>query len=263
MTKDDSKYRISIDCFVALCGYGDDVVNKFIKHVPNILTLFRIVCVPGLIYFIIFGNQGIQYWIAAFAILLITGFSDVADGYIARKYNAVSNFGKVMDPIADKLLQYACLVCLYIYGVVPTIVLPVILIKELILGVGALLLYKNLHLVKGASWYGKVYTVIYFAAIYLTMIINLIFYEDAQNAFNTGVLTTGGAIREYTICAMMYLVALAGIWSLIMYTIEFFKIRRRALIIESNMPEGLSKKEQAKWLNDYQAQKRAQKRLGK
>ncbi len=238
-------------------------MNKIIKHIPNILTIFRIVCVPGLVFFIIFGNRGIQYWIAAFAILLITGFSDVADGYIARKYNAVSNFGKIMDPIADKLLQYSCLVCLYIYGVVPTIVLPVIFLKELALGIGAILLYKNLHLIKGASWCGKVYTMIYFAAIYLTMIINLIFYKDAQIAFTTGELTTGGAIREYTICAMMYLVALAGIWSLIMYTIEYIRICRRALIKESNMPEGLSKKEQAKWLNDYKAQKRAEKRLSK
>lgn len=202
------------------------------------------------------GNESLWNWVAAFAILVITGLSDVADGIIARKFNAVSDFGKIMDPIADKLLQYACLVCLYIYGIVPTIVLPIIFFKELMLGVGALLLFKDLKLIKGASWFGKLYTVIYFVAIYLSMILNLVFYEDAQIAFTTGVLTTGGAIREYTICALMYLVALAGIWALIMYTREYFKIRRKALILESNMPDGLTKAEQNKWLANYKAQKK-------
>lgn len=234
-------------------------MNKFVKHIPNILTLFRIVCIPALVYFIILGNDSILNWVLAFVILIVTGLSDVLDGKIARKYNVVTNLGKVLDPIADKLLQYATLVCLYIYGVVPGIVLPVIFFKEFMMGIGTILLYKDLNMVKGAAWYGKLYTVIYFIAIYVTMIINLVFYEDAQIAFTTGVLTTGGQIREIVIIMLMYIVALAGIWSLIMYTRRYFDIRRRALITESNMPQGLSRQEQNKWLNAYKAKKQMEK----
>ena len=110
---------------------------------------------------------------------------------------------------------------------------------------------------------GKIYTSVFYAAIYLTMILNLVFYEDAKIAFTTGVLTTGGEIREYAICGLMYLITLVGIWTLIMYTKQYFNIRRRALIAESNMPEGLSKVEQKKWLERYKAQQRTLKILAK
>lgn len=231
-------------------------MNSFIKKLPNILTIFRILCIPALVYFIIMGNESITNWVIAFAILLLSGISDFLDGKIARKYKVVSNFGKIMDPIADKLLQYSVLICLYIYGVVPFIVLPIIFIKEILSAIGTLTLWTKLKMVKSASWYGKVYTVFYFAAIYITMIMNLIFYEDAQIAFTTGVLTTGGAIREYTICILMFLIALVGIWTLIMYTRQYFKIRRKAIAEESNMPAGLTKAQQNKWIENYKAQQR-------
>ena len=232
-------------------------MKDFMKHVPNILTVFRIICVPFLSVLIILGNQGIWYWAGAFILLILTGLSDVLDGRIARKFDAVTNLGKVLDPIADKLLQYACLVCLYIYGVVPTIVLPIIFFKEIMIGIGALVLYRRFGMVKGSSWYGKIYTVIYFAAIYITFIVNLVCYDDAQIAYSTGHLTTAGAIREYSIIILMYIVALAGIWSLIMYTLEYFRIRRRELARLSGMPQDISKARQAAWLRRYESEYKA------
>ncbi len=118
-------------------------------------------------------------------------------------------------------------------------------------------------MVKGSSWYGKVYTVIYFAAIYLTFILNLVFYNDAQVAYTAHELTAGGAVREYAIIILMYLIALAGIWCLVMYTIEYFRIKRRELAKLSNMPQGLKKADQAKWIREYEAKVTAEKKAAR
>lgn len=262
LTKGAAKYRIFRSIYITYLD-GDRTVNDFIKKIPNILTIFRVACIPAVVYFIIMGNESVTNWVLAFVVLLLAGLSDYLDGKIARKYKVVSNFGKIMDPIADKLMQYAVLVSLYIYGVVPFIVLPIIFIKEILSGVGTLTLWTKLKMVKGASWYGKVYTVFFFAAIYITMTMNLVFYEDAKIAFTTGVLTTGGAIREYTISILMFLVALLGIWTLIMYARQYFKIHRRAIAEESKMPEGLTKAQQNKWIENYKAQQRTLKILAK
>ena len=71
-----------------------------IKHVPNILTIIRFLLVPFILYFII-----TEKYVAAFVMLTVSGLTDVLDGIIARKFNCITNFGKLIDPLADKTTQ--------------------------------------------------------------------------------------------------------------------------------------------------------------
>ena len=77
------------------------------KHVPNILTLCRFALIPFIFISIIEEN-----YLLAFIFLTISGITDVLDGFIARKFNFISNFGKLMDPLADKATQISSLIAL-------------------------------------------------------------------------------------------------------------------------------------------------------
>ncbi len=82
-------------------------------NIPNILTYIRLLCVPAFIavFFAVNGKNNLNVYIS-FGIFLFASFTDVLDGYIARKYNFISDLGKMLDPLADKLLQVSAAVCL-------------------------------------------------------------------------------------------------------------------------------------------------------
>ena len=83
--------------------------KKDIMTIPNFLTLLRIVMIPFLITFYI----KYQNYKATILVLLLSGITDVADGFVARKFNMISDFGKIFDPIADKLTQASLALCLW------------------------------------------------------------------------------------------------------------------------------------------------------
>ena len=134
------------------------------KHIPNILTIIRFLLIPFILYFIF-----TEKFIEAFVFFTISGITDVADGFIARKFNLVSNFGKLMDPLADKLTQIATLFSLVIVKVIPIWILIIVLIKEFIMIVGASFLYGK-DVVVYSKWYGKLATVLFYIAIVLSLI---------------------------------------------------------------------------------------------
>ncbi|MBO4293242.1 MAG: CDP-alcohol phosphatidyltransferase family protein [Clostridia bacterium] len=134
------------------------------KHVPNILTITRFLLIPFIVYFI-FTEQ----FILAFVFFTISGITDVADGFIARKFNLVSNFGKLMDPLADKLTQISTLASLALVNIIPLWILIVVLVKEFIMIVGASFLYGK-DVVVYSKWYGKLATVLFYVAIVLSLI---------------------------------------------------------------------------------------------
>lgn len=96
-----------------------------LKHVPNILTLVRFILIAPIV--IAIANEE---FILAVVILTISGITDVLDGWIARKFNFITDFGKLMDPFADKATQIAILVTLAIKGIIPFWILAVVVIKE-------------------------------------------------------------------------------------------------------------------------------------
>ena len=99
----------------------------------------------------------------------ISGITDVLDGFIARKFNLVSNFGKLMDPLADKLTQISVLACLVKVEIIPFWILVIVILKELLMVVGASFLYGK-DVVVYSKWYGKLATVLFYLAIVISLI---------------------------------------------------------------------------------------------
>ena len=129
--------------------------------IPNILSMFRLCIIPLFIWTYI-GKDDPK---ATFYLLLVSGFTDVVDGFIARKFNMISAFGKALDPIADKLTQIAMLLCLV--SNFPPMWIPFVLlvIKEFFSGVAVLVAIKRTGEVHGADWHGKLTTVLVYAMV--------------------------------------------------------------------------------------------------
>jgi cardiolipin synthase len=134
-------------------------------NVPNILTTFRIVLVPLLGYMMQLGE-----YVPAAIIFIAAVFTDFLDGFLARKFNQVTNFGKVMDPVADKLLVLMALYMLTIQKKIPLVIFIIVVAKEILLGIGGLLLYRNKKRISSADWYGKIASGIFYFAILMLIL---------------------------------------------------------------------------------------------
>ena len=139
--------------------------EKQMKHIPNILTIIRFILIPFILYFLLMEN-----FIAAIIFLVISGITDVLDGTIARKYNFITDFGKLMDPLADKATQVATLVALVLKNIIPFWILAIVVVKEFAMVAGASFLYGK-ELVVYSRWYGKLSTVLFYVAIFTSMMI--------------------------------------------------------------------------------------------
>ncbi len=134
-------------------------------NIPNILTALRFIIIPVFAYYLI-----TRHYIIAVILFLAGGLTDILDGYIARRLNLVTSWGKIADPLADKLIQITALVILsLVLKVVPVELLLIIMAKELLMGIGALVLYKQNHFVVSANWYGKMATVVFYLAIVMLL----------------------------------------------------------------------------------------------
>ena len=123
-------------------------------NLPNKLTTFRVILIPFFVFFMLAPNMtGINHYIAA-AIFIVASLTDLLDGKIARKYNLVTNFGKFMDPLADKLLVCSAMICLIPLGKLPTAVVIVIIAREFIIS-GFRLIASDNGVVIAASYWGK------------------------------------------------------------------------------------------------------------
>lgn len=139
---------------------------KKIFTVPNVISMFRLVLIPVFVWVYIGARNNLLTVI----LLAVSGLSDVLDGLIARKFNMVSDLGKALDPVADKLTQIAMLFCLvfrYRYMLIPLLLLTV---KEIIAGTTGIAVIKATNEVRSAEWHGKVATF----SLYVMMIMHLL-----------------------------------------------------------------------------------------
>ncbi len=134
------------------------------KNIPNILTIFRFILIPIILYFIF-----TRHYLLGFIFFTISGITDILDGAIARKFNLVTNFGKLMDPLADKLTQVSVLATLVFQKIIPFWILVVVLLKELLMIIGASFLYGK-DVVVYSKWFGKLATVLFYLAIVCSLI---------------------------------------------------------------------------------------------
>ena len=136
--------------------------------VPNVMSMFRLLLIPLIIYFYIFR----QNYVATVIIITVSGVTDVVDGFIARKYDMVTEFGKTIDPVADKLTQIAILVCLVTNFWWLAIPLGLMLIKELFAVITGLAVVSATGSVHGANWHGKLTTVVLYVVMGLHVLWN-------------------------------------------------------------------------------------------
>lgn len=195
------------------------------KHIPNILTVIRFFLIPFIVSYIVQGN-----YILAFIFLTISGLTDVLDGFIARKFNFITNFGKLIDPLADKTTQIAVLATLALQNTIPMWILIVVILKEFAMISGASFLYGK-EFVVSSKWYGKLSTVLFYIAIVSSFFIG---------QFNTNLLNH----PEYSMCPLpafdqflYYLALIATIFSLVMYFRAFYMqgyLKKENLKIDKN-----------------------------
>ena len=182
-----------------------------LKNIPNILTISRFIFIPFIL--IAISNEN---YILAIVLLTLSGITDILDGFIARKFNFITNFGKLIDPLADKATQISVLVALMLKGIIPFWIIAVIFLKEFILVVGAAFLYGK-ELVVSSKWYGKATTVLFYLAIVSSFIINI---WNVQISVNYG----EDAFKLPKFDMFIYFLALGfAIFSLVMYVNEFYK----------------------------------------
>ena len=152
-------------------------------NLPNKLTVLRVLMVPFFVAFMLYPLAGDASKYVALAIFCIASFTDFLDGNIARKRNLVTNFGKFMDPLADKLLVCSALICLSSMGKLPTWITLIIIAREFIIS-GFRLVASDNGIVIAASYWGKFKTV-----SHMTMIIMLILdFGHPIYQFVTGVV---------------------------------------------------------------------------
>jgi cardiolipin synthase len=138
--------------------------NKKIITIPNILSGIRIIL--AFLYLRIFTTQGIDgKQEMLIGILIASAITDWLDGRIARKFNMVSEFGKLLDPMADKLTQGILLVCLLVQYRMAKYVLCLFLIKESYMGIVGLKTIHDTGRNEGAMWYGKVSTAVFYTVV--------------------------------------------------------------------------------------------------
>ena len=149
---------------------------KEIFNIPNCLTYFRLICVPifALVFFAKF--KGAVY--VSLAIFAVAEITDKIDGIIARKYNMITDIGKVLDPLADKLLQVTALVCLCIVGFLHWIFAALLLFKEALMILGGLFIIPKGVIIQANSWGKRATEILGYSSI-------LLFFHDLlMQAFN-------------------------------------------------------------------------------
>lgn len=170
-------------------------------NLPNKLTILRVILIPFFVFFLLTDFVPYHYLIAL-VIFIVASLTDMADGKIARKYNLVTNFGKFMDPLADKLLVCSAMICLIPLGRLAAWVVVIIIAREFIIS-GFRLIASDNGIVIAASYWGKFKT-----TFQMLMIIVLILELQFPNAvFHwLGIILTWVALALTVISLIDYIV---------------------------------------------------------
>ena len=165
-------------------------------NLPNVLTILRFFMVPIFVWLFFFeGEYGI---LAAGGVFVLAGLTDILDGYLARKMNLITDFGKLADPAADKLMQITAFVCLFLKKMVPLWMLIVILLKELsMILVGGLLYRKGT--VVSSKGYGKIASTVFYGALALSLLFRKLPHAVALIAFGVAIFLSLAAAVRYVL----------------------------------------------------------------
>ena len=140
--------------------------SKRVFTIPNLLSCLRLLMIPLFMWLYLAK----QKYAETAAMLLLSGLTDVVDGFIARKFDMVSDLGKALDPVADKLTEFCMLLCLLSRFPVLRPIAVLMVVKELTCGTTSLAAIKKTGKVFSAEWHGKVCTVL----LYMTMVLHVL-----------------------------------------------------------------------------------------
>lgn len=152
---------------------------------------------------VLFANDKI---ILATVVFVLACLTDILDGYIARKYNMITDLGKILDPLADKGMQITMLISMAVVGLMPWVVVAVIFIKELMMCIGGAVLYKAKTVI-AANSYGKISTVITSSCVVLI----LLFHDF----LNIGVRTV-----------LQYIPLVFALYAFVRYAMVFVELKK-------------------------------------
>ncbi|MDP4153657.1 MAG: CDP-diacylglycerol--glycerol-3-phosphate 3-phosphatidyltransferase [Bacillota bacterium] len=170
-------------------------------NIPNSLSVFRLMLIPTFVI-VFFMPQSNSYLIAGF-IFLLSGITDFLDGYIARKFGLITDLGKVLDPLADKLTQFTVFYCLWMKNIIPLWAVCIYIVKEVVMLVGGTSIYNKNKIVVASKWYGKVATALFYAGVMVVLLFDL-----------------SADIKRYIIFGALA----ATVFAFLMYIITYFKL---------------------------------------
>ena len=166
--------------------------------IPNILTTLRLIIIPFFAYSILCEKS---LWLSV-SLFLLSGVTDVVDGWIARRFNMITDVGSVYDPLVDKLMQITAVVCLAFVKVIPLWVIYFVLLKELTMIITGSVLYVK-KIVVHSNWYGKAATVFFYSVIFI-----LIVFPDIGESAKSALL--GVLVGVLVLAAIGYLLKIIG-----------------------------------------------------
>lgn len=172
-------------------------MKKELFSIPNLIGYFRILMLPVFLYKY-YSAKTFEEYMITFVLLAIIFLSDAADGFIARKFHMVTDFGKMLDPVADKLVQGSLAIAVMFHHPLMKVFLVVFLCKEVYMSVMGLYLLKKKDSLNGAQWYGKVCTTIVDAGILI-----LLFFPSLPQGFGNGLIVVMIALEIFS--AVKYL----------------------------------------------------------
>ncbi len=130
--------------------------------------MLRILFIPVIVILYCYFKN----YVAATVVIILSGITDIVDGKIARSFNMISDFGKFLDPVADKLTQAAMLICLVIRYKLVVALIVLMAIKEAFLFIAGYLALKKTDTINSAKWYGKVSTLIMYTVMTVLFLMN-------------------------------------------------------------------------------------------
>lgn len=167
------------------------------KHIPNILSTIRLLMIP--LFVVAYFNY--SAYVAA-VIYVVAWLTDALDGYLARRNNWITDIGKLLDPLADKLMQITAAVCFTVDNLLFLTVLIPLVIKEFIMLFGGMLVIKRQKVVVQAHWYGKLATVVIFVGAFVRLLVR------------------NNLAVDITVCAVILSML---VFSLLMYYFKIFR----------------------------------------
>ena len=179
------------------------ITFKEVYSIPNILCYIRILLIPVFIYVYVNAKDAVDYYMAA-AIIFLSGLTDFCDGFIARKFNQVTELGKLIDPVADKLTQAAIIIALMFKIKWMFFLVVLFVIKELSMLINGIILLRKGKKLDGAMWFGKVSTAVFYFSTFIMILFPML------NSMVENILMI---ISEFFMALSFF-----------MYNIEYFKM---------------------------------------